>query len=46
MTNTEFIEKLRSNSAKLKGPTHQQYNEEQAMMTWETLDNSMIDEAK
>ena len=46
MTNTEFVEKLNSNSAKLKGTTHQQYTEEQAMMAWETLDNSMIDKAK
>ena len=46
MTDSEILEKLNSGSAKEQETEHQQYTEEQAMMAWETLDDSTIDKAE
>ena len=46
MMDSEILESLNSNSAGKKETAHQQDTEEQAMMAWETLDDSMIDKAE
>ena len=46
MMDSEILEKLNSDSSKEKETMHQQDTEEQAMMAWETLDDSMIDKVE
>ena len=46
MMDLEISNKFHSDSSKEKGTTHQQDMEEEAMMVWETLDDSTIDNAE
>ena len=46
MMDLEISNKFHSDSRKEKGTTHQQDMEEEAMMVWETLDDSTIDNAE
>ena len=42
MADTEILNKLNSDLSKEKETMHQRNNEEQAMMAWEMMDDSMI----
>ena len=43
MTDSEILDKLNSDSSEEKEMVYQQVTEEQVILAWETLDDSMID---